>query len=453
VTPVHKTARLLAVSFATTILLGACVLYLLGCLAPGETAKTAVEVLFTSTSAVCVTGLIVRDTGSEFGLFSQAVILLLIQLGGLGILSFSNLVVVSQTGRLSVEQRLVVEQTHGALPHVGATEVLKAVFLYTFVVETIGAVILSIRFALDYPLGYAVWLGVFHAVSAYCNAGFSLFSTNLTAYRNDWVVNLTVMTLIVTGGMGMIVLVDLVNWTRRRRRRAAPRLALHTRVVLRTTLLLIIGGAALVFLLELTGNAIRGPWTERLLGSVFLSITSRTAGFNTVDTSSLTNGALLLVMILMTVGGGAGSTAGGIKTSTAAVLYALIRSRARNRPKVEMLDRSVPMDVVAKALTTTAGFLGMIVFATLLLQVTELYGAPHNLHRGAFLEHLFEVVSALGTVGLSTGLTAALSDAGKLVIILCMFVGRLGPLLIAGSLIGLQRRIDYSYPEEHIIVG
>jgi trk system potassium uptake protein TrkH len=418
-----------------------------------ETTLSVVDAAFTATSAICVTGLIVKDTGGDFGFAGQAIILCALQIGGLGILTFSNLIILAQTGRLGLEQRVSMEETHGTLPSITPARLLRYIVLYTLVLETLGAVVLSLRFARDYPLGQAIWLGMFHAISAFCNAGFSLFTTSLEQYRGDVIVNATVIALIILGGLGFIVVADLATWATTRRTEGKHRVSFHTRVVLGTTLLLIPLGTVLVFFLELTGEAMPGSVPQHAMESLFMSVTARTAGFNTATVGHLTNGGLLVVVLLMIVGGSPGSTAGGIKTTTLAALYALVRSRIRNRPKTELLDRSIPADVTAKALLTASGAIIMIVGGALALQVTEFYGIPHSSERADFLGYLFETVSAFGTVGLSTGVTASLSTAGKCVIIVCMFVGRLGPLVVANSIIGAQRRAEYTYPEEQLIIG
>ena len=413
------------------------------------------DALFTSTSAVCVTGLTVRDTGTELSFFGQVIVLALIQIGGLGILTFSNLLILAHRGRVGLSERMVIEQTHGLLPSVSPVKLLWNVAIYTLAVEACGAVVLALRFLLHYDQGLprALWIGLFHAVSAFCNAGFGLFANSLADYSSDWVVNATVMVLVVMGGIGFVVAADAGAFFQRWRSGEQSRLSLHSRLVLRTSLLLIGGGTALIFLLELTGKAMPRPIGTHVLDSLFLAVSARTAGFNTVETSQLTNATLLVVMMLMVVGGSPGSTAGGMKTTTLATLYALLSSHVRNRRGVQILDRRLGTEVIAKALTTATGFLAAIILGVILLQITELFGQPHALHRGKFLEHLFEVVSALGTVGLSTGITASLSGAGKLVIVCCMFVGRLGPVLVAASVVGRLPRIHYSYPEEDVIVG
>ena len=447
-------SRLMVASFAGVILLGGSLLWLpLSCRRTAAP-TTFLDGLFTSTSAVCVTGLVVRDTGGDFNPFGQAVILLLIQAGGLGILTFFNLVVLARRGRVSFHERLILEQSHGILPTITPSQLLSRIFIYTLIIEAAGTTILTWRFSRDVPFDTALWQGLFHSVSAFCNAGFSLFSGNLMNYREDVTVNVTIMALIVLGGLGTVVFADLEMWFRRLGRVPRFHLLLHTKVVLWMTALLIVCGAGAILLLEVGGPALPPSAKGKLLAGFFLSITSRTAGFNTVDMAQLTNAALLVVVFLMAIGGSPGSTAGGVKTTTFATLLAYLYSRARNRPRVEMFRRSIPADIVIKAMLTIFGFLVVVAGAVVMLQITELKGQPHAVHQGDYvMAHLFEVVSGLCTVGLSTGITPGLSGAGKLVIIGCMFLGRLGPLVVAGSLVGSRQRIEYSYPEGKLLVG
>lgn len=446
-------SRLIVVSFALFIVSGTFLLLPSMTVRENISPNSFIQALFTATSAVCVTGLTVRDTGMELSTLGQAIVLLLIQVGGLGILTFSNLFLLLYAGRVDITQRMALKETHGSLLHLPIRTLILYIFLYTFLIELAGAAILTLRFLKDYSLGSALWLGTFHSVSAFCNAGFSLFPDSLARYRHDVVINLTIMLLVIMGGLGFVVLADITYWAKGLRNVPRVLLSLHSRTVLITSGLLILGGALLIAVLESNGQASAGSWFERLLESVFLAVSGRTAGFNTLQTAQLTNGTLLIIILLMMVGGSPGSTAGGIKTTTLAVLYALIVSQVRNCTRVELMRRSVPSHVVAKALMTMAVFLLIVLVSVILLQITELGGVPHSMHRGNFLEYLFEVVSALGTVGLSTGITTGLSTAGKLIIIGCMFIGRLSPLLIANSLIGMRQQTDYSYPEEDIIVG
>ncbi len=439
--------------FFSAIAVGSLLLLLPFSMRTGAPSLSVVDALFTATSAMCVTGLGVRGTGDEFSLFGQVVILLLIQLGGIGILAFSNIVFMAKLGAFSLRERSMLSATVGAHPQVSPAQLVFRVFQFVFITEAIGAVILSVRFSFDHPLGSAIWLGVFHSVSAFCNAGFSLFPDNLIGYRRDLTVNLTIMALIIAGGIGFIVVAEMTALAQARRKKSARvRLSLHSQVVLRTTAALIVVGWLLLLFVQQIGSS-GGSTYEMLLESLFWSVTARTAGFNTADVGALPNAGVVILMLLMVIGGSPGSTAGGIKTTTFATLVALIRSRAANRPKVELLHRTLSHEVQGKALAGVAGFFLMTIGATILLELLENWNLPHAATSAVFLPHLFEVISALATAGLSTGITADLSSAGKLVIIICMFVGRLGLLMVASSVIGGRRRLDYSYPEERLMVG
>jgi trk system potassium uptake protein TrkH len=291
-------------------------------------------------------------------------------------------------------------------------------------------------------------------VSAFCNAGFGLFSDSLMGFRNDLVVNLTVMALIILGGLGFVVTSEIFyGYLKRKSGEKITRLTLHSHVVLSTTFWLIVIGAVLVFLLESPGSTLGKSWPQKILSSLFLSVTARTAGFNTVDTAHLTSATLLMLVALMAIGASPGSTGGGVKTTTFATVCALVKSQLEQRTRVQMFNRQVPGEVVAKVLATCAVFFLAAFVSIILLQITESWGHPHRLMRPLFLDQLFEVVSALGTVGLSTGLTTKLSLGGKAVLIGCMFLGRLGPLVVAGSVIGRQKDQPYRLPEEPLMIG
>ena len=447
-------SRLMVLSFSVMILGGSTLLFLDSASVHGRIASFQ-ESLFMATSAVCVTGLAVCDTGSDYSHFGQMVILLLIQMGGLGILTFSNLIVLLKRKRADMGQRMLIEESHGMLPTISPKSLVMSVFVYTGIIELCGTLVLSLRFygAYGYSWSQAVWTGLFHSISAFCNAGFSLFSNSLVDFSNDWIINWTIMILIILGGIGFVVLADLKSrylaWKKGKR----GRLTLHSKFVLFMTTLLTIVGFLLFLVLELTGKAMPHSVSSHILESFFLSVTARTAGFNTVDMSQLTNASLLILMFLMFIGGSPGSTAGGIKTTSFGTLWVLLSSRSRNRPDAEIMGRRLPNETVAKALITIIGFSIITGLAVIALQVTELFGVPHAEYRGKFLEYLFEVISALCTVGLSTGITTTLSGMGRTIIIICMFIGRLGPVLLASSVIGTKKRLAFTYPEEDILVG
>ncbi|MBF0294807.1 MAG: hypothetical protein HQL96_06430 [Magnetococcales bacterium] len=450
-------SRLLALSFLATILVGAILLWLPISRVPQEAPVSWVDALFTSTSAVCVTGLGVRDTGSTFSGFGQTVILALIQIGGLGFLTLSTLFIgwfQRRGASLNPRHRHLLELSHGSVDAVTPGQLLAAILLFTFVTETVGALLLFWRFSSTHPTTEAVWLAVFHAISAFCNAGFGLFSDSLMRYRGDELVNGTIMGLIVLGGIGFLVVADLLRWAGRAWHGQKELLSLHSRLVLWVTFWLIFVGTASIALLEWHGEAMLKEPASFLLESLFLSVTSRTAGFNTVDTGLLTSPTLFVLILLMAIGGSPGSTAGGMKTTTLALCLALLRSKALNRPRVECLERSLPEETVDKAMLVVTGYVLSITLGVLLLQITESGAKPFNTLPGnLFLAHLFETVSALGTVGLSTGITPALSQEGKLVIITLMFIGRVGPLLAATALIGHKKTIRYTYAEENVNIG
>jgi trk system potassium uptake protein TrkH len=444
---------MLVLSFAATILIGSFVLWL-----PISREATAepieyVDALFTSTSAVCVTGLATFDPASRLSPFGEGVLLFLIQVGGLGVLTISTLIMTMGARKFGLGNRMILSETYGSLPHVSPFALLREIFIYTMMIEGIGVALLFPSFAAHHPPDVALHMSVFHAVSAFCNAGFSLYPDGLMRFRGDLFVTPVVMGLIILGGLGFLVYGDLTHMVRRIFQKPRPRLSLQTRVVTRWSLGLIVTGMCLFVITEIGNPTMAGTWYARLYDMLFLSVTSRTAGFNTVDTGGLTSATLLIVILLMAVGASPGSTGGGMKTTTLATIVALIRSRIRNRERVEIYDRSLPDEIVGRALATAAGFFVSVVIAMILLEITEINGSRFIAGRAHFLDHLFEVVSALCTVGLSTGGTAAFTASGKLVLIGCMFLGRVGPLVVGASVVGNPDRVDYKLPNESIAIG
>ena len=421
------------------------------------------DALFTSTSAVCVTGLIVLDTGKDFTFAGQLVILTLIQIGGLGFMTMANWFLLSlrrKTGLLG--NYYMIEQSFGAISRVNPRVLIKRVFFYTFIVEIVGALILYLRFSSDFESSHALWLAIFHSISAFCNAGFSLFTESLMGYSGDLTINMTILGLIILGGIGFIVFSEVFDFTVRKfQHKPKINMSLHSSVVLKTTFWLIVITSVIIFIFEyINVNSGRGVG-ESALTSVFQSVTCRTAGFNTVETANLTNASLLIVIFLMVVGGSPGSTAGGIKTSTFAIIICTLKARVFNRKDVEISNRRVPASYVSKAFATMMAYVAVMTISIIILEITEFGFNSHTksiidaggVAREAFLDHLFEVVSALSTVGLSTGVTGTLSSGGMMVIMLCMFIGRLGPLFIAASFVGSRTSLDFSYPEGEVMVG
>lgn len=410
-----------------------------------------IDALFTATSAVCVTGLIVVDTATYFTPWGQGVVLLLIQLGGLGILTLTTLVIMVVGGRPSIRSEAVVGVSD-ALPHINAGRLLRSIIIYTFVIEGVGAVVLYAEFASRLGAGRAAWHAVFHAVSAFCNAGFSTFSNSLMDFAGDPVILLVVAGLIVLGGLGFLVLEELhLTFGHSGRRR----LSLHSKLVLLTTAILIVGGTLLILTFEWRNGLSRFPWYVRPLEALFMSITPRTAGFNTVDYSQLTAASLFLSIGLMMIGGSPGSTAGGLKTTTAAVLTVLATSRMRGKEHPAVFGRTLPEGTLQRSVGLVVFVMAMLGGAILLLQITEVAGVPASHTHDRFLGLTFEAVSAFNTVGLSTGLTAGLSTAGKVILVLLMFIGRVGPLTIIASMVEAARRrpAHFRYATEDVVIG
>ena len=448
----YRPALLVVLTFAGVILAGFVALQDL--IHPGgHVATDAIAAAFTSVSAVCVTGLTVVDLSREVGFAGQLVVLVLIQIGGLGLLTLSNWVLLSLRGRLGVYGSVLTHATVGTHPHMSPTALVRRILVFTLSIEGAGTVVLFLRFVGDVEPRRAAWLAVFHSVSAFCNAGFSLFSDGLMGYREDLVVNLTVMALIILGGLGFVAATDIIEQIGATIRGARRKLTFHTRLVLTTSLLLIVTGAMVFLAFEWNNTFSTEKIGGELVQSCFLSVTARTAGFNTVDTAHLTNMTLVIVIMLMIVGASPGSTGGGIKTTSLVVLWALVRAHLLNRPEAEVGHRRIPPEIVAKALALIVLYGCVVVIGMIALQATEFGELPHQATRGLFLDHLFEVVSALSTVGLSTGLTTQLTDGGLCVLMGLMFVGRVGPLVVAASLIGERSRLGFRVPEADIMIG
>ncbi|MEW6670265.1 MAG: potassium transporter TrkG [Thermodesulfobacteriota bacterium] len=444
-------ATLLAASFVMAILAGAALLMLPAATVSGKIAL--IDALFTATSAVCVTGLTVVNTGSYFTRFGQSVILALIQIGGLGVMTIS-VTVFSLIGKsISIRQRMIMQDVFSHTPREDILQVVKSIFLFTGIVELLGTGLLFIHWAADYPVGRALYLALFHSVSAFCNAGFSTFSNSMTGYRQDLLLNASMCLLIVLGGIGFPVLYDLFRaasvYPRKR-----YRLSVQTKTVLSTTFLLILGGALLFGVLERNAVLQGSSVTERILASVFQSITSRTAGFNTVDIGALNPATLAMLIFLMFVGASPGSCGGGVKTTSLAAVGAYAWSRIRNRFRVNLFKRSLPFETVIKSASLILAALGLIAFVLFMLLVTvpsdPTAGATM---RGLFLPYLFEAVSAFGTVGLSMGATATLTGSGKFWIMLLMLIGRVGLLTFSYVISGAAATNGREYAEENMMIG
>jgi trk system potassium uptake protein TrkH len=412
------------------------------------------DAFFTATSAVCVTGLTVVDTGTRFSPFGQAVILALVQLGGLGIMTFAVFVGVVLGRKVAFTDRMVIQDSMHHTPKAGVRRLVRYVLTFTLAVEAAGAALLWIRFRGQFPAGEAVWQSVFHSVSAFCNAGFGLLPDSLVRFRGDPLVNLVITALIVVGGLGFLVNMELFDGARARIRGAqVPLLTLHTRLAVVVTAALLAVGTIAFLVLE-WNNVLRdlSPG-ERLLAAWFQSVTPRTAGFNTVDYGRLSSDTLFFMIFLMFVGASPGSTGGGIKTTTFGLLFALVVARWRGRGRAAVFHRTIPHAVMDRALLLTLLAWAVVSVAIGLLVAIETHGMPFDAAEPRFLALMFEAVSAFGTVGLSTGITASLSVAGKLVLVAVMFAGRVGPLTLVLAVGPRQERGRFRYAEENVMVG
>ncbi len=446
----HPVAIVLA-SFLLTIMGGAVLLKLP--ISTGQAGISWMDSLFTATSAVCVTGLAVVDIGSSFTLFGQCVVLALIQVGGLGVMTIS-VALFQWIGRsISLRHRLVIQDLFAHTPREDIFSLIKSIILFTFWAEFMGGLFLTIHWSREYPLSEAAYQGMFHSVSAFCNAGFALFPDNMMRYSDSVLLNMTLCALIVVGGIGFPVLYDIQLWLKKRRTQRA-RLSIQTKAALLTTTVLIVGGALMFGLLERPAAGDAQTLGHRFLTSVFQSVTCRTAGFNTVDISSLKDATIAMMIFLMFIGASPGSCGGGVKTTTLALLAAFTASRIRRKRRVNMFRKSVPNETVTRSVSLILVSLGIIGLVQFMLLVGD-SATGHvvaNTH-GSFLAYLFETVSAFGTVGLSMGVTPDLTAWGKCWIISMMIVGRVGVLAFAYIIVGAGTLNGAEYSEENLMVG
>ena len=442
----RRPAQTLAGGFVLAIFAGAIALSLPAAAQSGERTPF-LDALFTATSATCVTGLSVVDLATHFSPFGQIVILALIQLGGLGIMTAAVSLALLLGRGVNVKGQAALQDALDQETLSGARRLTFFIVAMTAAFEVGGAVVLTAawRSRLGGDWAAAVFHGVFHAVSAFCNAGFSTFSRNLEPFRDDPLTNVAVMILIVGGGIGFLAVQDLTMRARERlARRRPPRLRVQTRVVLAASAILIAGGALAFYGLERQGALAGLPRRVQVWTALFQSVTARTAGFNTCPMAELAPATLFVLMLLMFIGGSPGSAAGGIKTTTLAVLWAVVLSRLRRREQVELCRRTIPTEVALKAATVLCISLAIVLAFTGLLLYTE---------RQPFEEVLFETVSAFATVGLSTGLTPHLTAPGRALVTLLMLIGRLGPLTMAYALAVRTKQPQYTLAEERVMIG
>ncbi len=439
--------RIFVLSFIGVILIGGILLWFPFSAAKGN--LRFVDALFSSTSAVCVTGLVVIDVGKDLSTLGQVITIFLFQIGGLGIITFSTVFFVLMGRGLSFKGREIVQSTFLHTPRRDFIVIAKMVLWFTFVTEALGTLFLFIRFSMDFPPGMALYHAVYNAISAFNNCGYSLFSDNLMGYQGDLIVNLTIMGLIVHGGIGFIVQYEVLS----RLRGMQKRLSVHTKIVLISTTLLILSGAFLFYLFERNHIIKDVPVLAKILASFFQSVTPRTAGFNTVDIGLLTNATILLMMVLMFIGASPGSTGGGVKTTSAALLVMLMWNRLKGNLDLNIFNRTIPREIVSRSISIIFASAFSIAIVTSVLLIAGGGNLPPLESRHHFVEYLFDTVSAFGTVGLSMGVTPKLNDLQKYALILMMFVGRVGPLTLAFSLSRDTGGKSLTYAEEGVMVG
>lgn len=435
--------QIIALGFLIIIIIGTLLLMLPAASRDGRSTPFF-DCLFTSTSAACVTGLIVTDTASHWTVFGQIVILVLIQIGGLGFMTLITFFFMLMRRRMGLQERQIMTESISASNIGEILRITKVILIGTAIFELSGAALLSIRFIPRFGVLKGVWFGIFHAVSAFCNAGFDIMgrggnSISLTEYAADPLVNIVIMVLIVVGGLGFLVWDDLrihrFKWKRYR---------LQTKCVLFMTAVLILGGALLFFIFERNATGAGKPLGERILTALFSSVTARTAGFNTTDTAALSGPSTMLTYILMFIGGNSGSTAGGVKTTSVLVVIMFAKCGIRREHGASIFGRRLSEDSLRQAVYIIAANLSAAIIAALVIGALQSFPVD---------QLLLETFSAIGTVGLSAGITSSLNVGSRLVIILLMYMGRVGSISFGLALLEKKARPPVTYPTEAVIVG
>lgn len=441
-------AKVMVIGFASVVLLGALLLNLPIATKSGESIGL-LDALFTATSAVCVTGLIVVDTATYWSIFGQVVIITLIQIGGLGFMTIATMFALLTKKKINLRERLLIQESLNQKDLSGMVRLTRYVILITFLIEGIGAILLSFTFIPQFGLGRGVWYSIFHAISAFCNAGFDLMGsvsgpfTSLTSYVDNFMIVMTISALIILGGIGFPVMLDVI------RTKKASRLNMHSKVVIFTTAILIGIGSIFIFVVEFNNPKTLGTLSlpGKLLAAFFQSVTTRTAGFNTIDLTLIKESSLFIMMILMFIGASPASTGGGIKTTTLSSLVITVRSFISGKGDIEVCERRISGATITKAIGIFFIATALVVFGTLALSLTD--------EGFTLVECGFEIVSAIATVGLSIGGSPSLTTMGKVVVMIAMFIGRVGSLTIFVALLskGARKKPPVRYPEGKIIVG
>ncbi len=429
-------------SFFLAIFVGTLMLLLPSATAAGKV-TTFIGALFTSTSATCVTGLIVYDTGTHFTIFGQMVILTLIQVGGLGIMTVSSAFAVMLGQRMTLKSESLIQNVVGEQTRFDMVRLLRNVIIVTFIFEFFGAAILYGTFHKTFvSSSQALYYSVFHSISSFCNAGFSLFQSNFMQFRQNLNINFIVPTLIILGGIGFPVMVDLKENLFRKFN--LSRLSLHSKIVLATTLILLVSGFIGYFITEYSSEMKGFALHDRILSSWFQSVTTRTAGFNTINTANFGKSSVLISIVLMFIGASPGSTGGGIKTTAFAVIVLSVLAMFKGNRDVNVYKRRIGEDIMKKVMALITASLALLSFMIFMLLILEPF---------SFQQTIFEAFSAFGTVGLSMGITPHLSSLGKLIIILLMYLGRVGPLTLIFAISETKARTNFKYIEEKVSIG
>ena len=441
-------ARTICLGFVAVILLGAILLTMPFSTGNGNW-NDPIVALFTSTSAVCVTGLAVVDTGTDFSFLGQLFIALLAQIGGLGYMTTTTFLMLLIGRKFDLRQKVAIQQALDRPGMSGSSQIIRSIIATTLLFELTGVFLLMIVFVPEKGWQEGTWLAIFHSVSAWNNAGFSLFKDNLIGYQSSPLVIITIGCLIIFGGIGYQVILDMYLWLRDRIVKKTTYLvfSLDFKVATSTTLILLVLGTIAIFCIEIRNDSVFGQLSlsDKILAAWFQSVSTRTAGFNSIDIGKMTNAGLFIMIALMFIGASPGGTGGGIKTTTLRVLTSCTNAILQGKEEVLLYNRKIAISLILKAVGVVFGSLATVIVATVLISITD--------PKLAFIQILFEVVSAFGTVGLSTGITATVSTAAKLILILMMYIGRVGVLLLMSSILGDPRPTRIHYPEENLLVG
>jgi trk system potassium uptake protein TrkH len=448
-------ARTICLGFIAVILLGAILLTMPFSTGNGNW-NDPIVALFTSTSAVCVTGLAVVDTGTQFSFLGQLFIALLAQIGGLGYMTTTTFLMLLIGKKFDLRQKVAIQQALDRPGMSGSTQIIRSIIATTLLFELTGVFLLMLAFVPEKGWQEGTWLAIFHSVSAWNNAGFSLFKDNLMGYQSSPLVIITIGCLIIFGGIGYQVILDIYLWLRDGFIYQANRIikkpscvmfSLDFKVATSTTLILLLVGTVALFLIEIRNDSTLGQLnlSDQILAAWFQSVSTRTAGFNSIDIGKMTNAGLFIMIALMFIGASPGGTGGGIKTTTLRVLTSSTKAILQGKEEVLLYNRKIAVSLILKAVGVVFGSLATVIVSTVVISLTD----PEL----AFIQILFEVVSAFGTVGLSTGITGTVSTAAKLILILTMYIGRVGILLLMSSILGDPRPSRVHYPEENLLVG